>query len=83
MALEFMHNEMQRQLKEKSASNGTIEKYEFVWSSAMRNSNLPIPCPLCFIQGGVARLKPLRDEKKISSARCESCKSKFEWSSPD
>ena len=83
MALEFMHEEMQRQLREKTASNETIEKYEIVWSSAMRNSNQPIPCPLCFIQGSVARLKPLRDESNISSARCESCKSKFEWSSPE
>lgn len=70
MALEFMHKEMQRQLKEKSESNETIEKYEIIWSSAMRNNNHPIPCPLCFIQGSVTRLKPLRDEINISSARC-------------
>ena len=82
MALENMHDEMLRQLKKSAASNETIDKYESVWTSAMRNSGLPIPCPSCFIKGDVFRLSPLKDEGDISAARCVDCKTKFEWPNP-
>lgn len=82
MALENMHDEMLRQLKKLAASNETIGKYESVWTTAMRNSGLPIPCPSCFIKGELSRLSPLKDEGDISAAKCVDCKTKFEWSSP-
>jgi len=83
MALENMHKEMIRQLKKSAASNETIDKYESVWVSAMRNSGLPIPCPSCFIAGNVSRLSPLKDDRGISSARCDHCRTKYEWQSPE
>jgi hypothetical protein len=83
MALENMHDEMLRQLKKSAALNETIDKYESVWTSATRNSGLPIPCPSCFIKGSVSRLSPLKDESGISSARCSDCKTKYEWRSPE
>lgn len=83
MALEFMHNEMIRQLNKISAPQETIDKYDGVWAAAMRNNALPIPCPPCFIAGNVSRLSPLRDDRGISSARCDHCRTKFEWRSPE
>lgn len=78
-----MHREMVRQLMKKAVPNEIAERYEIAWTSAMRNSNQPIPCPLCFAKGALSRLKPLTDELGISSARCENCKSKFEWPNPE
>jgi hypothetical protein len=83
MALEFMHKAMLNQLQKNHASLDSVEKYEVVWASAMRNSGLPIPCPSCFVLGEISRLKPLPDQKGLSSARCLSCKTKFDWPSPE
>ena len=83
MALDFMHDEMLKQLMKNSASHVAIDKYEIVWASAMRNISLPIPCPTCFIKGSISRLSPLRDEGGVSSARCVGCKTKFEWPSAE
>jgi hypothetical protein len=83
MALEFMHIKMIDHLKSSGASDEIIERYQSVWNGAMNNSSLPIPCPTCFRKGLIHRLKPLPDKSGISSARCENCKTKFEWSSPD
>lgn len=83
MALEFMHKAMLKQLQKNNASLDSLEKYEVVWASAMRNSGLPIPCPSCFVLGEISRLKPLPDLKGLSSARCLSCKTKFDWPSPE
>jgi len=83
MALEFMHKEMLKQLKKLSATNEVTDKYESAWSSATRNTGLPIPCPSCFIQGILSRLSPLKDEGFASSARCVNCKTKYEWQNPD
>jgi len=83
MPLEFMHNELLKQLKNNSASLETVDKFEIAWAAAMRNSGLPIPCPACFMKGSICRLSPLKDENKTSSARCVQCKTKYEWPSPD
>jgi hypothetical protein len=83
MALEFMHKEMLSQLSKNNASIETIERYEIVWASAMRNSGQPIPCPSCFVLGEISRLNPLSDLKELSSAKCSSCKTKFYWPSPE
>lgn len=83
MALEFMQIKMIDHLKSSGASDEIIERYQSAWNTAMNNSNLPIPCPNCFKNRSIERLKPLPDKDRISSARCENCKTKFEWSSPD
>jgi hypothetical protein len=83
MTLEFMHVEMLRWLRENATSPDKIDQYQEAWETAMLNSGKPIPCPSCFTAGRIARLTPLPDSGGTSTAKCISCKSKFEWPSPD
>ncbi len=83
MAMENMCAQMIRWLQDKSASSEIIDQYRAAWRHAMQNSGEPIPCPACFTLGNTARLTPLPDSKGTSGAVCVSCRSKFEWPSPE
>ena len=79
MEYEIMLKEILSQLRKNNASIETIEKFEIVWASAMRNSGQPIPCASCFILEEISYLDLLPSQKGLLSERCLSCKTKFEF----
>ncbi|MFM9885411.1 MAG: hypothetical protein ACKVQT_20495, partial [Burkholderiales bacterium] len=82
MALEGMHDEMIRQLQNRSPSQSQIAEYETLWNHAISQSREPLPCPLCFLSGEVGRLKSLSDEGGIGIAKCERCREAYEYQAP-
>ena len=83
MALEGMHDEMIRQLMDRSASQVEIAKYEALWISAMGHSGQPLPCPLYFLGGETRRLKSISEDDGVGTARCEYCRNSFSNQSPE
>lgn len=83
MALEGMHDEVIRQLTNKSATQAQIAEYDACWSRAMAHNGEPLPCPLCFLQGQVRRLKSISDEGGVGVARCEHFRETFEYDAPE
>lgn len=83
MALEGAHDEMIRQLREKSATQAQISDYEARWTHAMAHTGEPLPCPLCFLRGQTRRLKSISDEGGVGIVRCEHCRETFEYDAPE
>jgi hypothetical protein len=83
MALEFMRDEMVRQIKERSATEGQVANYLADWNDAMKHSGKPLPCPLCYLKGEIQRLKSISEEHGLAVVRCEPCREKFEFESPE
>lgn len=79
MALEGMHDALMDHLKAKGALKLEIDAWENLWWQAQRFPGEPLPCPDCFLDGRVQRLKPLESTGALGAARCESCKTKFEF----
>jgi hypothetical protein len=77
MALEGMHDELLRHLRERGATQFLIDAWENAWYQAQIFKGEPLPCPLCFIDGRVQRLVPLDSVGALGVARCEACKVKF------
>ncbi len=83
MALECMRDEMLRQIKKRSGSEAQVIAYRAAWNDAMVNSEKPLPCPSCFIEGNIHRLKSISEERSTGVVRCEHCRATFEFDSPE
>lgn len=83
MALEGMRDEMIRQLRERSATQGQVADYEVRWNHAMSHPGEPLPCPSCFLRGETRRLKSISDEGGIGVAKCEHCRETYEYQAPE
>jgi len=83
MALEGMHDEMIRRLREREASQAQVADYEARWSHAMNHRGEPVPCPLCFLRGETRRIKSISDEGGVGIAKCEHCRETYEYQAPE
>lgn len=81
MALELMCNEMVRQVKLQGATQEQTAAYLSAWQFAVNHSGEPLPCPLCYMQGQIARLKPISEDDETASVRCARCHTEFEFAS--
>jgi hypothetical protein len=79
MALEGMHHELLSCSKEQGATQFLIDAWENAWYTAQKFPGEPLPCPQCFLDGRVERLVPLPSVSDRGAARCEACKTKFEF----
>lgn len=79
MALEGMHDALVEHLKSKGAVKFAIDCWENIWWQGQNIPGVPLPCPSCFLDGRVQPLKPLKSIGGLGSARCEACKTKFEF----
>jgi len=82
MALEFMRDEMLRQLKANAATESQIAEYLAEWKVAMIHTGKPLPCPSCFMNGEINRLKAMSEKDGIAVVRCEQCRAYFKFESP-
>lgn len=83
MALERMHDEMIHQLRQKAATQTQVADYETRWNHAMSHSGEPLPCPSCFLNGQIRRLKSVSEEAGVGVVRCEQCRDTFEYEAPE
>ena len=79
MALEALHHELLSFLKNEGATAFLINAWESAWYSAVALPGEPLPCPVCFLDGRVECLVPLLSVRDLGTARCEACKTKFEF----
>lgn len=79
MALERLHHELLSFLKDEGATEFLIRAWEDAWYSAVALPGEPLPCPVCFLDGRVERLVPLLSVRDLGTARCEACKTAFEF----
>jgi hypothetical protein len=82
MALESMRDEMIRQIKARMATEEQVSSYLAEWYSAIDHTGKPLPCPLCYVNGEIKRLKAISEQKGIAVVRCEQCHVNFEFESP-
>lgn len=82
MPLELMRDEMVRQLNAQSATEIQIAKYLTDWNNAIEDKGKPLPCPSCYLKGGIQRLKSISDEGGVGIVKCEHCREKFEYQIP-
>ena len=83
MALEYMRDEMLRQIKAQLGSEAQVAAYHSAWNDAILNSGKPLPCPSCYMKGDIRRLKPISEEHGIAVVRCEHCRETIEIDSPE
>ena len=83
MAHEFMRDEMLRQLNANHATEAEEIAYLVEWNSAINNCGLPLPCPLCYLNGEIQRLKPISESNGTAVVRCTQCRTKIEFASPE
>ena len=81
MAREGMHDALLNYLIEEGAMQIAIDAWEDLWSQAQHFPDEPLPCPRCFLDSHVQRLVPLDTVGALGAARCEACKTKFEFRS--
>lgn len=79
MALDGLHHELLSFLNEQGATQHLINAWESTWYCAVAFPGEPLPCPKCFLNGRLRRLVPLISVGKLGAARCEACKTKFEF----
>ena len=84
MALEYMHDELLRQLKSYGATNEQVDAWEAQWRAAVASAGDPLPCPKCFYGGLVTgHLQALHAEPKRARSKCAICKTYFEYPDED
>jgi hypothetical protein len=85
MALEYMRNELLRNLKEYGASEAEIDSWLRRWNSAVNSAGDPLPCPKCFLKSkSVEALQSLPPEKpKQGRSKCSVCKTYFDYFDED
>jgi len=84
MALEYMHDELLKQLKSYGATNAQLDAWEVRWRAALASGGDPLPCPKCFYDSlAIGHLKSLPAEPKHAKCKCASCKTYFEYPDED
>lgn len=84
MVLEYMHNELLKQLKSYSATNAQLAAWEVEWQTAVSSAGDPLPCPKCFYDGlFIGHLQSLPAEPRRAKCKCASCKTYFEYPDDD
>ena len=70
--LDFLIDE----LIEAGASDDEIEEYRDNWPG--EDGNIPVPCPLCFInEDSIEKLVSLPEEDGCEPMRCKNCRTVF------
>jgi hypothetical protein len=84
MALEYMHDELVKQLESYGATDAQIDTWREQWRAAVESAGDPLPCPKCFYQGlPTGRLRPMKAEPKRARSRCASCGAYFDYLDED
>lgn len=83
MGLELMRDEMVCQISARSATDTQVAAYLAGWNDAIEDSGKPLPCPSCYMEGEIRRLKSISDEGGVTIVRCEHCHQIFEFESPE
>ena len=84
MALEYMYDELLRQLLSYGATNAKLNAWDVEWRAALASAGHPLPCPKCFNDGlATGHLQPLPAEPKRARCKCSSCKTYFEYPDED
>jgi len=80
MALEAMRAALRARLDELGAQDPQKAAWLALWDEARARPGEPLPCPVCFVQlNQVSRLVALRHVGELARARCEVCRTEFEW----
>lgn len=79
MALDMLRLELLRYLKERGAVQEMIDAWALCWHNATAFPEEPFPCPQCFLEDRVERLRPLPNLTHIGAVRCDHCRQVFEF----
>jgi hypothetical protein len=84
MAMEYMQDELLKQLKAFGSSDAQINLWIEQWRTALVNTGAPLPCPKCFYEGRpTGRLQPIPADPNRAKAKCAVCKTYFEYPDDD
>lgn len=79
MARESLRLELLRFLKQEGALPPFIEDWAVAWYRATLLPDEPLPCPACFLEGEMRRLRPADGFEKLGAVECEYCHTRFEF----
>ena len=63
MTLKYLLVELLQQIKFNSGTEAQVDAYLAEWTMANERPSMPMPCPLCFLEGKAQRLNHLECEK--------------------
>ncbi len=63
MTLKYLLVELLQQIRFNSTTESQVDAYLAEWNMTNKRPSMPIPCPLCFLEGEAQRLNHLEYEK--------------------
>jgi len=80
MTLKLLRDTMRTKLAEQGAAPEVAEGYLSRWDAALESdSGAPLPCPGCYLQGTVSRLRRVPSPAGVGMLECPACSAAFEF----
>jgi len=80
MTLNLLRDTMRRHLLHKGASRLATHTYLSRWDGALEaDGAVPLPCPDCYVDGAVSRLRRIASPAGVGILRCPTCSAEFEF----
>jgi hypothetical protein len=80
MTLRLLQDTVRRHLNDRGASPDAVETYLARWDAALEtDSGAPLPCPDCYMEGSVVRLRRLPSPAGVGILQCPSCSATMEF----